>query len=164
MRPSLGVNVAEDRVVQSIEMQLRRKLRGVLVAEVLKGSPADVAGMEASVLNYGDGTMALGDLITSVNGEEVVCVEDLLSAIEAKAEGEWVEVEVWRKCDSRLKERLRVKLTCSSKLSNGNGGSVAGPSNRGPTASPGASAASGILKRNGSMSSSAVGSLFGAWQ
>ncbi len=149
-------------MVRSIEMQLRKKLRGVLVAEVWRGSPADVAGMEPSVLNYGDGTIALGDLITAVNGEEVVCVEDLLSAIEAKAEGEWVEVEVWRKCDERKKERLRVKLTCSSKLSSSptgsNGGSMSsGPSSRGSTSSS-------ILKRNGSMSSSAVGSLFGAWQ
>ncbi len=72
VQPTLGVNVVDDRVVQSIEMQLKSKLRGMLVAEVWMGSLVDVAGKEPSVLNYGDGTIALGDLITAVDGEEVL--------------------------------------------------------------------------------------------
>ncbi len=112
----------------------------MLVAEVWRGSPAKVAGMEPLVLKYGDGTIALGDLIMAVDGEEVVCVEDLLSATEAKAEGEWVEVQVWRMSNESKKARLRVKLTCSSKLllstTGGSGGSVAaGPLHHGLTSS-----------------------------
>lgn len=83
VRPSLGVNVAADQVVKSIEMQLRKELRGVLVVEVLNGSPAEAAGIKATVLRS-DGMLELGDLITEVNGEKVVSVEDLLSAIETK--------------------------------------------------------------------------------
>ncbi|KAL7463077.1 LOW QUALITY PROTEIN: hypothetical protein ACHAXS_003460 [Conticribra weissflogii] len=47
--PTLGVNVVDDRVVQSIEMQLKSKLRGMLVREVWMGSLVDVAGKEPSM-------------------------------------------------------------------------------------------------------------------
>ncbi len=54
--------------------------------------------------------------------------------------GEWVEVQVWRMSNESKKARLRVKLTCSSKLllstTGGSGGSVAaGPLNHGLTSS-----------------------------
>lgn len=120
VRPTLGVNVAEDRVLRSIEMQLRTELRGVLVAEVVPGSPAEGAGMRASALRS-DSSIELGDLITEVDGERTDSVEDLLTAIEARAEGETVSVTVWRKCDERLAETLRVKLTSSDKLKGGSG-------------------------------------------
>jgi len=59
VRPSMGVNVAEDRVVRSIEMQLRKELNGVLVVEVLPKSPAEKAGIKATALRS-DGTIELG--------------------------------------------------------------------------------------------------------
>lgn len=111
----MGVNVAEDRVLRSIEMQLRNELKGVLVVEVLPKSPAERAGLKATELRS-DGTIELGDLITEVNGEDVVSVEDLLSAIEARSEGDMVTVKIWRKCDKRLAETVQVKLTSSEKL------------------------------------------------
>ncbi len=134
--------MADDRVLRSIEMQLRKELHGVLVVEVLPGSPAEKAGLKASVLRS-DGNLELGDLITEgmcapllisvecriyisclilhclyflVNGEKMSAVEDLLSAIEARTEGEVVSVKIWRKCDKRLSETVRVKLTSSEKL------------------------------------------------
>ena len=58
----MGVNVAEDRVVRSIEMQLRKELNGVLVIEVLSGSPTEMVGIKATTLRS-DGTIELGDLI-----------------------------------------------------------------------------------------------------
>ena len=69
MRPTIGVNVAEDRVLRSIEMQLRKKLNGVLIVEVLAGSPAQISGLKATELQS-DGTIVLGDLIAEVNGEK----------------------------------------------------------------------------------------------
>jgi len=71
----------------------------------------------------------------------VLSVEDLLSAIETRADDEIVSVKIWRKCDKRLAENLRVKLVSSEKLKRG-----------------GVSTQSG---KNGSLSS--VGSR-GAWQ
>jgi S1-C subfamily serine protease len=118
VRPTMGVNVADDRVVRSIAMQLRRELSGVLVVEVIPGSPAEKAGLRTTELRS-DGTLELGDLITEVNGEVVVSVEDLLSAIEARAEGDTVTVKIWRKCDVRLAETVQVKLIASDKLQRG---------------------------------------------
>jgi S1-C subfamily serine protease len=130
VRPTMGVNVAADQVVKSIEMQLRKELNGVLVVEVLNGSPAEAAGIKSTVLRS-DGTLELGDLITHVNGEKVVSVEDLLSAIEAKREGDVVDVTIWRKCDARLAENVKVRLMASAKFEKVNGGSA----RRGATAS-----------------------------
>jgi S1-C subfamily serine protease len=117
VKPTIGVNVADDRVLRSIEMQLKRELAGVLVVEVVQGSPADHAGMKASTLRS-DSSIVLGDLIVEINGEKIICVEDLLTAIEARAEGETVNVTLWRQCDKRLAETVRVKLTSSDKLKN----------------------------------------------
>jgi S1-C subfamily serine protease len=111
----MGVNVAEDSVLRSIGTQLRKELKGVLVVEVLPKSPAEQAGMKATELRS-DGTIELGDLITEINGEVVVSVEDLLSAIEARADGEMVTVTIWRQCDKRRTETVQVKLTLSEKL------------------------------------------------
>ncbi|KAL7483683.1 hypothetical protein ACHAW6_009324 [Cyclotella cf. meneghiniana] len=121
VRPTMGVNVAADQVVKSIEMQLRKELNGVLVVEVMSGSPAEAAGIKSTVLRS-DGTLDLGDLITEVNGEKVVSVEDLMTAIEAKREGDVVDVKIWRKCDARLVETVKVRLTSTDKFSKTNGG------------------------------------------
>ncbi|KAL3789393.1 hypothetical protein ACHAW5_010188 [Stephanodiscus triporus] len=118
VRPTMGVNVADDRVLRSIAMQLRNELNGVLVVEVLPGSPAETAGLKTTELRS-DGTLELGDLITEINGEVVVSVEDLLSAIEARSDGDTVSVKVWRKCDKRLAETVQVKLIASDKLQRG---------------------------------------------
>mmetsp|Transcript_25374 Transcript_25374/g.45800 ORF Transcript_25374/g.45800 Transcript_25374/m.45800 type:complete len:88 (-) Transcript_25374:579-842(-) len=85
----MGVNDAEDRVVRSVEMQSRKELNGVLVVEVLSGSPA---GIKATTLRS-DGIIVLGDLITDANGEQVLSVEDLLSAIDTRADDECEDLE-----------------------------------------------------------------------
>jgi len=89
IRPTLGISVTDDRVAQNIEMQLGRPLKGVIVAEVLENSPAQRAGLKASKL-MADGSVALGDLITAVDGSPVQQVEDLLSAVEEKRQDDEV--------------------------------------------------------------------------
>lgn len=113
VRPTLGINVADDRIVRSIETQLGRQLDGVLVAEVLPGSPAK--GLEASSLR-GDGSVVLGDLITDVNGMPVRQVEDLLSAIEELKDGERVDLRVLKGCDRNRAVTLQVRLTTRDKV------------------------------------------------
>merc|ERR1711862_192514 len=121
VRPSMGITIVNDRFVNSIEKQLRRKLDGVLVAEVLPNSPAVVAGLEASQLRS-DGSIVLGDLITHVNGVKVAQTEDLLSVIEAKKDGDVVNLSISRKADPRRKETVSVKLTTRDKLESDSGG------------------------------------------
>ena len=110
VRPTIGINVSEDRVTRSIEAALRRKLDGVLVAEVLPGSPAEKAGTIPTVFR-GDGSVVLGDLVVEVDGVAVRQVEDLLSEIEDKKEGDVVSVRVLRGCDPSKAQTLRVRLT-----------------------------------------------------
>ena len=110
VRPTIGINVSEDRVTRSIEAALRRKLDGVLVAEVLPDSPAEKAGMRPTLFR-GDGSVVLGDLIIKVDGVPIRQVEDLLSEIEDKKEGEIVSLRVLRGCDPSKAETIRVRLT-----------------------------------------------------
>lgn len=112
VRPTMGVNVAEDRITRSIENQLGEKLNGVLIVEVLPNSPAQAAGLKASILRS-DGSIVLGDLITHVNGNSVRQVEDLLSAIEERADGDIVVLKILRGCDKSKVEIFRVRLTAN---------------------------------------------------
>lgn len=109
VRPTLGIHVTEDRIVRSIEQQLGRSLNGVLVAEVLPNSPAEQAGLQASSLR-GDGSVRLGDLISDVDDQPVRQVEDLLSAIEEKKEGDIVTLRIQRGCSPQRIERVQVRL------------------------------------------------------
>ncbi|KAL7545536.1 LOW QUALITY PROTEIN: hypothetical protein ACHAWF_008885, partial [Thalassiosira exigua] len=65
--------------------------------------------------------VGVGRLDHRSDGEKVASVEDLLSAIEARVDGDTVNLKVWRKCEQRLAENVRVKLTTSDKLKRGAG-------------------------------------------
>jgi S1-C subfamily serine protease len=110
VRPTLGVQVVDDRIAKIIARQLKRtSLGGVLVAEVIKDSPAAKAGLESSSLRS-DGSVVLGDLITHVNGQKVHQVEDLLSAIEERNIGDTVTLTIERSCDSSRTDYIPVVL------------------------------------------------------
>jgi len=120
VRPTLGVNVADDRILRSLESQLARTLSGVLVVEVVDQSPAAEAGLKASSYR-GDGGVLLGDLISHVDGHPVKQVEDLLCAIEEKAAGDVVSLRVLRGCDPSRAEMLSARLTTREKLPRASG-------------------------------------------
>merc|ERR1712232_397275 len=125
VRPTIGINIVDDRVVSYIERQLGRSLEGCLVAQIVPNSPAVVAGLEATTQSSA-GSLVLGDLVTAVNGEPVKQAEDLISAIEEKTEGETVFLTVLRKCDPNRKETVRVKLTTRDKLQKKSASTVRG--------------------------------------
>jgi S1-C subfamily serine protease len=87
-------------------------------AEVIPNSPAERAGLQASQLR-GDGSINLGDLITDVDGQPIREVEDLLSAIEEKREGDIVELGIQRFCDPYQQERVSVQLVSRESLQGG---------------------------------------------
>lgn len=115
VRPSIGINVADDRMTRSIEKQVGMKLGGVLVADVVAGSPASKCGLQPLRM-LSDGTIKMGDLITDVDGQPVRQVEDLLSAIEERKEGDIVQIKVLKRGDPRQAETVSMKLTTREKL------------------------------------------------
>ncbi len=68
--------------------------RGVLVSRVLEDTPAAAAGI------------AVGDVLTTVDGEPVASGFDLLRAVGLRSAGEAVGIEVWR-------GRRRLELTAT---------------------------------------------------
>lgn len=148
IRPTIGINVSEDRVTRSIEAALRRKLDGVLVAEVLPDSSAEKAGMRPTLFR-GDGSVVLGDLIIKVDGVPVRQVEDLLSEIEDKKEGEIINLRVLRGCDPSKAETIRVRLTGRENFRNTGGSKTSRRSG---------------FRRNGNVSPTFSDGIGGAWQ
>jgi len=117
VRPSIGINIIDDRLVKYIEQQLpgRTTLDGCLIAGVVPNSPAVSARLVPTTQNS-VGSLVLGDLITAVNGKPVKESEELISEIEEKDDQEVVTLTVLRKCDPNRKENVRIKLTTRDKL------------------------------------------------
>lgn len=132
VRPSLGIHVSEDRVARSIAMQLgRSSMDGVLVAEVFPGSPAEEAGLQASILRS-DGSVILGDLITHVDNQPVKQVEDLLSAIEEKKAGDVVTLRVEKGCSPQRRTTVTARLVARESAQKQRESSSNGRQNRVP--------------------------------
>jgi S1-C subfamily serine protease len=73
--------------------------KGVLVAEVVKGGPADKAGLKggSTEATIEGATLQLGgDIITEVNGEPISSMEDVIEAVETESPGEQMELTVLR--------------------------------------------------------------------
>ena len=149
VRPTLGIQVVDDRVARNLARQLGRSaLGGVLCADVVAGSPAATAGIRASTLRS-DGSVVLGDLITHVDGQAVSQVEDLLAAIEERKVGDTVQLTIDRGCDTTRTDYVRVTLVSRESLA-GNAADKAQEQQRRSSTSRG-------------VRSSGVGSPFGFW-
>ncbi len=77
---------------------------GALVQQVVPGSPADEAGIEAGdaeVRVDGAPVRAGGDVITEVDGEAVEGMDDVIAAVDAKQPGDEVELTLVRGGDER---------------------------------------------------------------
>lgn len=70
-KPKLGVNVA-PRSVNEL-----KRVRGAIVYEVVKGSPAEKAGLKP-LKHFSDDRIELGDVILAVDGQTVDTVDDLI--------------------------------------------------------------------------------------
>jgi S1-C subfamily serine protease len=88
----------------SISPELARALklpvsRGVLVNEVVKGGPADEAGVRggttSATIEGADITLG-GDIITKLNGRRVSGMEEVINAVNAAKPGETMELTVLR--------------------------------------------------------------------
>jgi S1-C subfamily serine protease len=73
--------------------------KGVLVAEVVKGGPADKAGLRGGTTEAtieGASFQLGGDIITEVNGEPISSMEDVIDAVDAGKPGEQMELTILR--------------------------------------------------------------------
>jgi len=83
IRPWLGVTLhtVDQYVVLRYSLAVDR---GAFVTEVATGSPADDAGIKE------------GDVIVSIDGEEIATGQDLIQAIHSSEIGQTVEITYWR--------------------------------------------------------------------
>jgi S1-C subfamily serine protease len=73
-----------------------RTLKGVIIENIVKSSPADLAGLNGSNINqYGE--KRGGDIVTAVDGKQILKMEDLISYLELnKAVNENATLSVYR--------------------------------------------------------------------
>lgn len=89
-RAGLGVTLLPD------EYAARAGLRGVVIAEVLKGSPAERAGLQGLQQTLGRAVL-LGDVIVGIDDIRVQDYDDLFNALDRYRVGERVTVKILRK-------------------------------------------------------------------
>lgn len=85
--------------------------KGLLVSQVRSGSNADRAGLRGGTkaVRYGSSVFNIGgDIITSVDSQEISSVADLYTALEDNKPGEKVWVEYYR---GNQKNRVQITLT-----------------------------------------------------
>ena len=90
VRPSLGVELASDRLAQRLGVE-----QGALVVDVEQGSSAERAGIRATRYD-GRYRVVLGDLVVAIDGQPVKSAPDVLLLLERKRAGERVTVTLER--------------------------------------------------------------------
>lgn len=104
IQPGIGFQPAPDGWAR------RYDLEGVVVREVLPGTPAAEAGLEGVTVKrgrYGRSQVELGDQIVAVNGQPVESLDDLLYAFEQEGVGGRVTLTV---LNGRKKREVEVTL------------------------------------------------------
>lgn len=105
-RPKLGVDgVSVERLQkQGVDMPVEK---GLLLRSVAAGSPAGTSGLRG-LSRTGGGEIALGDIITSIDGLAIGDLDDLYRILDKKQFNDTIQVEVFRNGKSVT---VPVKLT-----------------------------------------------------
>jgi S1-C subfamily serine protease len=103
VRPHVGIS-ANDTANKLLLKELG--IKGLLVLEIERDSPADRAGLIDSKLVQGD--LILGDVIQSVDGESIEDVNDFLDVIEKRQLNDTVMLEILRKGKVKLKVPMKL--------------------------------------------------------
>ncbi|MDQ8202098.1 trypsin-like peptidase domain-containing protein [Pelagicoccus sp. SDUM812003] len=93
IRSGIGVTVFSDQSFAGLASRLG--IEGVLLREVLPGSPAEKAGLQGTTRDR-MGRIVLGDVLQGVNGAPIRNVDDLYHAFDLKKAGEQVEIVFYR--------------------------------------------------------------------
>ena len=94
VRPTLGVELANDRITQNLGLQ------GALVVRVQPGSRAEAAGLHSTRRDR-RGRLLLGDLIVQLDGEPVASANDLLLRLERYKPGQTIKLTLQYDDDER---------------------------------------------------------------
>lgn len=88
-RPIIGVDLVQNYITK------RMGLEGALIMHVQEGGPAEKAGLKGTERNQ-YGKLEIGDIIISVNDEEVKDNSDLILSLEKYAAGDLVKLKILR--------------------------------------------------------------------
>jgi len=92
-RPKLGIN---SRSVESLKNQVALPVtEGVMILEIQQGGAAANAGLHG-LTETEEGTLDLGDIIVSIEGEQVANIDDLSKILDKRQIGDTVKVEIVR--------------------------------------------------------------------
>jgi len=89
------IGAALETVTPDLGVQLNYKGKGVAIAQVVSGGPADQAGMQP------------GDVIQKVNGQDVTTNDEVVKAIKDTKPGSTIEMEVW---SAGIKKLVTIKV------------------------------------------------------
>ena len=94
-----------------------RSQKGVLIDNIVKDSPADLAGLNGSTVNqYGE--KRGGDLITAVDGKQILKMEDLISYLELnKSVNENATLSIYRDGET-LDKQITLKSRPTAPITN----------------------------------------------
>lgn len=95
----IGVTIYEDRVSRGIAMQLG--VKGMLLKEVVAGSPAERAGLRGTSQDR-NGLLLLGDIVQSIDGSPIASYDDMYNAFDLRQPGEVIDVGYFRDGESRV--------------------------------------------------------------
>jgi protease Do-like 1, chloroplastic len=100
-RPSLGVELASQQWMK------RYGLKGALILNVEKGSSAEKAGLQPTYRTR-NGRIALGDIITGIDGHRVQAVSDMKLILEKYKAGDVVKVKYIRE-DKEMEAKVKLE-------------------------------------------------------
>jgi S1-C subfamily serine protease len=93
--PSIGISLLPDDVTSLLRDRGYIKEPGVLVKGVWPGSGAEAAGV-VPTRRTEDGSIALGDLITAIDGKPVTEAKSVANAVAQKKSGDTIVLTVIR--------------------------------------------------------------------
>ena len=93
------VGISGGKIPSSLakSMSLSPNYKGVLVASVQSGGPADRAGLKGLIQNDNGDITSIGDIITAIDGHPVRQIDDIINYVEQyKKVGENIKLTVLR--------------------------------------------------------------------
>ena len=100
VQPGIGVTRIEDYIAKQLGV------RGVIVDQVIKGSPAAKAGICGTQRNQ-YGQVILGDIIIALDDIKIKRFDDLYNGLRKRQVGDWVTIHVLRK-GKKLSFKIRT--------------------------------------------------------